>query len=209
MRPVPRHAGGAIYNSYVATVTMANSTLTANVSGDGAVYNEATPNTGAGATLAVGLYNDTLSANAATSGGDNLYNDEPAVNVEAYNTIVANAVYGDGCAGAAAGDGVTDGGGNLQYGDSTCGFANTGNPELQPLANNGGPAQTLALGVGSAALQLGLPAVCAAAPVDGVDQLGRRVRPASATVVPTRRPASSRRSPRCRPGPARRARPSR
>lgn len=48
----------------------------------------------------------------------------------------------------------------------------TGNPLLAPLADNGGPTKTHGLLPGSPALNAGDPAVCAAAPVSGVDQRG-------------------------------------
>ena len=43
---------------------------------------------------------------------------------------------------------------------------------LGSLADNGGSTQTIALGSGSAAIDAGLDAVCAAAPVNGKDQRG-------------------------------------
>jgi hypothetical protein len=43
---------------------------------------------------------------------------------------------------------------------------------LQPLASNGGPTQTMALGTGSLAIDAGNAAVCANAPVNGKDQRG-------------------------------------
>jgi hypothetical protein len=72
----------------------------------------------------------------------------------------------DTCSGA-----VKDGGFNLQFAGSAhpgtpppssgCPGAR-GNPALQPLANNGGPTQTMALGAGSAAIDAGpsFPIVC-------------------------------------------------
>ena len=48
------------------------------------------------------------------------------------------------------------------------------NPMLDPqgLADNGGPTQTIALQAGSAAIDAGDPEVCAAPPVNGLDQRG-------------------------------------
>jgi hypothetical protein len=88
---------------------------------------------------------------------------------------------GGNCGGAA----VTDGGHNIDDG-TTCGFTGanctttTGssfcstNPELDPagLANNGGPTQTIALRAGSPAVNAGNEPVCAAAPVNNLDQRG-------------------------------------
>ena len=62
---------------------------------------------------------------------------------------------------------------------NACGLTNRVNgnivgvdPELGVLAANGGPAQTMALRPGSPAIDAGDPAVCAAAPVNGLDQRG-------------------------------------
>lgn len=62
---------------------------------------------------------------------------------------------------------------NLAYGDTTCGSSFLeGEPQLGPLASNGGVTQTMALGAGSAALGAGDPAYCDGSPVDGFDQRG-------------------------------------
>jgi hypothetical protein len=84
---------------------------------------------------------------------------------------------------------VTDGGHNLigianPGGVDDCGFTNatngdlTGtpssplNPDLGPLAANGGPTQTQALEPGSPAISAGNPTDCQAAPVNDLDQRG-------------------------------------
>jgi hypothetical protein len=82
------------------------------------------------------------------------------------NTILANSPTGGNCSG-----GITDGGGNLSYPDTTCPGVN-GDPVLGPLQNNGGPTHTRALGPGSAALDAGNDAICAASPVNNLDQRG-------------------------------------
>lgn len=82
------------------------------------------------------------------------------------NTIVANSPAGGNCAGA-----ITDGGGNLSYPDTWCPGIN-GDPKLGLLQNNGGPTQTMALGPGSAALDAANDAICAAPPVNNLDQRG-------------------------------------
>ncbi len=79
---------------------------------------------------------------------------------------------------------ITDGGHNIDSG-GTCGFTGTGcisigssfcntNPNLDPagLANNGGPTQTIALQAGSPAINTGNETVCAAPPVNNLDQRG-------------------------------------
>ena len=63
------------------------------------------------------------------------------------NTIVANSTAGGNCFGP-----ITDGGGNLVWGDTTCPGINA-DPKLLALADNGGPTWTYALDDGSAALE--------------------------------------------------------
>ena len=82
------------------------------------------------------------------------------------NTIVANSPTGGNCSGA-----ITDGGGNLSYPDTTCPGINS-DPKLGPLQNNGGPTQTMALLPGSAAIDAANDAICAAPPVNNLDQRG-------------------------------------
>ncbi len=72
---------------------------------------------------------------------------------------------------------VTDGGHNLASGDATCpGSFGTGDPNLGPLQDNGGPSWTVSLQVGSAAIDQ-IPATGAACPA--TDQRGV-ARPAGA-----------------------------
>ncbi|HXQ24506.1 MAG TPA: choice-of-anchor Q domain-containing protein, partial [Candidatus Acidoferrales bacterium] len=147
------NVGGAISNG--GTLTVTNCTFSGNSSGEGgAIFNSCGETGGA-------LCPVTLT-----------------------NTIVANSTQGGNCAGT-----ITDGGHNLDDGAS-CGFSpangslsNT-NPQLDPvgLQNNGGPTQTVALcleaGVpvgctaASPAIDAGDDAVCAAAPVNNLDQRG-------------------------------------
>src|SRR5262249_20333611 len=66
---------------------------------------------------------------------------------------------------------VTDGGNNLQYPDNTCGSTiPVTDPQLSPLADNGGPTQTMALQKHSPAIDAGDNAACAAAPINNLDQ---------------------------------------
>jgi hypothetical protein len=78
---------------------------------------------------------------------------------------------------------LTDGGHNLieDTGANACNLTNGTNgniigqdPNLDPagLQNNGGPTQTIAVLAGSAAINAGDEAVCAAPPVNGLDQRG-------------------------------------
>ncbi|MHB8647469.1 MAG: IPT/TIG domain-containing protein, partial [Thermomicrobiales bacterium] len=86
------------------------------------------------------------------------------------NTIVANntAPIGANCSG------VQDSGGNLEWNPTgTCsGSFLNGDPKLGALGSYGGATQTLPLGSGSSATGNGDTSVCAAMPVDGMDQRG-------------------------------------
>ena len=130
------------------------------------------------------LTNCTLNGNSApTSNGGGLYNDSDGT-VTVTNTIVANSTSGGNCAGIG---GVTDGGHNLDS-DGTCGVGPATNPMLDPagLANNGGPTQTIALQAGSPAINAGDESVCAAPPVNNLDQRDY-VRPGAAPTLLHRR----------------------
>ena len=145
----PRPAG--------STVTVSNSTF----SGNSATTTAAASTTSAISTVTVS--NSTFSGNSATDGGG-IYNNYGAVTLK--NTIVANNPAGGNCYGT-----ITDGGGNLSYPDTTCPGIHS-DPLLGPLQNNGGPTETMALGPGSAALDAANDAICAAAPVNNLDQRG-------------------------------------
>ena len=120
------------------------------------------------------MSNSTFSGNSANGGGiigtcgNSTFNGTSgdAHGTTLKNTIVANSPTGGNCSGA-----ITDGGGNLSYPDTTCPGIN-GDPELGPLQNNGGPTQTMALGPGSAAIDAANDAICAAPPVNNLDQRG-------------------------------------
>jgi hypothetical protein len=163
--------GGGIFNYVGGTLTVTNSTFSGNSTSydGGAIYN-------AGGTLSV--TNSTFTGNGADSGGG-IYSNGGTVTVT--NAIIANSIstWGGNCNGA-----VTDGGHNIDDG-TTCGFTGTGctpttgtsfcntNPQLAAgLANNGGPTQTVALEAGSPAINAGNEAICAASPVNNLDQRG-------------------------------------
>ena len=149
-------AGGAIYASDNATVS--NSTFSAN----GAQYQ-------GGAIWATHVYatNTTFSGNT-TQYGTAAALAGPTVNGGTLkNTIVSGS--GPGCGTTT----FSDGGGNLTTDASCPGTVTTiAGLALGALADNGGPTQTVALGETSSALDAGVDATCAAAPVDGVDQRG-------------------------------------
>ncbi|MSQ85110.1 MAG: hypothetical protein EXR77_19920 [Myxococcales bacterium] len=84
------------------------------------------------------------------------------------NTLIAGSVKGNDCGGNSA---LTANVSNFVE-DASCSASLSGNPKLGALASGGGPTQTLALLVGSPAIDAGDDAVCAAAPVSKVDQRG-------------------------------------
>jgi hypothetical protein len=150
--------GGGIY-LYDGTFVVSNSTFSGNSGGSGGGI----ANVGYGTAMVI---NGTFSGN---SGG--IYTNDCFYSTTTLkNTIVANNEAGGNCTGA-----VIDGGGNLSYPDTTCPGINA-DPVLGPLQNNGGPTETMDLGSGSAAIDTGIDAICAAAPVNNRDQRGM-VRP--------------------------------
>ena len=158
--------GGGINNRDQLTVS--NSTLSGNsaTSGGGIVTSSFGPLT---------VSNSTLSDNSATSGGGILTFGPVTLN----NTIIANSPKGGDC--------VNDGGtitgqthNLIEDGANACGITNGTNgsiigqdPALAPLAFNGGPGPfTHALLATSPAIDQGDAAICAAAPINNLDQLG-------------------------------------
>jgi hypothetical protein len=132
---------------------VSNSTFYGNsAAAGGAIFRGAGPG-------ALTIANCTFSAN-----GPGIHSAGGAITLE--NTIVAHSTGGSNCFGA-----IGDGGGNLSYPDASCPGRNA-DPLLGPLQDNGGPTWTLALGEGSAALDKGDDAICAAPPVNSLDQRG-------------------------------------
>jgi hypothetical protein len=179
--------GNAIYNVEGATLTIANSTFSGNTptsTASGAITNYGTltltnstfsgnsggaiSNTG---TLTV--TNCTFSGNSGSGSIPSAFSNLGTLTLT--NTIVANSTKGKNCSGFS----IIDGGHNIDDG-TTCGFStangslNNTNPLLDPagLASNGGPTQTIALQAGSPAINAGDETVCAAAPVNNLDQRG-------------------------------------
>ena len=142
--------GGAIFNSPGATLDITNSTFSENsASSNGG----ALANAGAGtATLTA----STLSANSATNSGGALIND-PGSAMSVSASIVAEnfAPGGPNCLNTPGT--FTTLGSNLSD-DASCGFGaasdiqNSANVNLAPLADNGGPTQTMLPQLGSDAL---------------------------------------------------------
>jgi hypothetical protein len=152
--------GGAIHGNS-GGITISNSTFSGNHATDGgAIFN-------AGGLTVI---NSTFSGNHATTIGG-IHN--PGGRATLKNTIVANNPGTSNCAGI-----IVDGGGNLSFPDTTCPGIHA-DPLLGPLQDNGGLTWTMALGPGSAAMDAGDDAVCAAPPVNNRDQRGV-IRPQSA-----------------------------
>jgi CSLREA domain-containing protein len=169
--------GGAIGNEG-GTANVANSTFSGNYTaggkGGGAIYNY---------TFAyLNVTNSTLSGNyissgAGTGGGIHYDTTSTSDRMTLKNTIIANSTSGGDCVGTAKSpDSVNN---LIEDGSNACGLTNGTNgnivgadPDLAALADNGGPTQTMALGSGSAAINAGDTTVCAAAPVNNLDQRG-------------------------------------
>ena len=104
-------------------------------------------------------------------GQGNLVPDPTAV--QAKNTIVANntqRISGQCATSQTTSGGVTSLGGNLEFPGTSCGFEVNADPGLGPLADNGGPTQTRALGEGSGAIDAGTNTGCPATDQRGVSR---------------------------------------
>jgi CSLREA domain-containing protein len=156
--------GGGLRNTS-GTVTITNSTFsdnTAEFAGSGLDT--------LGGTVAI--TNSTFSDNSSENEDGCIHNTFNSTTVTLRNTIVANNPGGN-CDGM-----VTDGGGNLSWPDMTCPGINQ-DPRLGPLQVNApGTTATHALMIGSAAIDAGDDAICAAAVgapnfgAGGLDQRG-------------------------------------
>lgn len=179
-------AGGGIYN--IGVMTVSNSTFLGNTSTwGGGIYTQAASATvtnstffnNSATTIAGGginneavltVKNSTFSGNSAPT-GSGISTHGP---LTLSNTIIANSALGSDCRNFAT---ITSNINNLVE-DGTCNVGTTlqnfktGDPNLGPLADNGGPTQTMALQPGSSAIDAGDAATCAAAPVSNKDQRG-------------------------------------
>ncbi|NJO14945.1 MAG: CSLREA domain-containing protein [Thioploca sp.] len=153
---------GGIYNNG-GTLTLINSTVSRNVVEDnsdeprsGGIYND-------GGTLT--LTNSTISENVSVQDEGGGILNRGILNLQ--NTLIANNTNGD------CDDwGTIDTNLNNFIGDGSCNPTFSGDPKLGPLANNGGPTFTHALLRGSPAIDVGDDTICAAEPVNGLDQRG-------------------------------------
>jgi CSLREA domain-containing protein len=151
------YAGGGVYNFIGSTATFANSTIASN---------SATSGSGGG------LFNE---SNTVTITNSTIYNNYPngiynyAGPVTVKNSIIATGASGGSCCGPVTANGL-----NNLANDGTCGasFINSPSINLGTLGNNGGSTQTIPLLDGSAAVDTGDDAVCAAYPVNSLDQRG-------------------------------------
>ena len=169
--------GGAIDNEGARTLTINNSTISGNsaqskysvgggiLNNSTAIINNSTLSGNSASVIGGGIESpsgsaltissSTLSGNtAATGAGIGSYLSP----VTLQNTMVANNTGGN-CSGT-----MTSNGYNLSS-DGTCSFSGPGDlnstdPKLGPLANNGGPTQTMALLSGSPAIDSGNPSGC-------------------------------------------------
>jgi Right handed beta helix region/Ser-Thr-rich glycosyl-phosphatidyl-inositol-anchored membrane family/Fibronectin type III domain len=150
--------GGAIYN-YVGSVGVANSTFSGNVaSGNGGgIYNQ---------TGSLLVRNSTFSNNSAGgSGGGGIANSGSLLYD---NTIIANSTGGDCINSGTLNSGSTN---NLvEDGSCPAALSLSGNPQLGPLANNGGPTQTFALLANSPAIDAGSDTLCTSTDQRGVSR---------------------------------------
>ncbi|MBX3064080.1 MAG: hypothetical protein KF726_13970, partial [Anaerolineae bacterium] len=91
--------------------------------------------------------------------------------VALYNSIITRRAVGATYA-CLAGSSITDGGNNIQYPGTACGGVTvaTVNPLLNAPMNNGGSTLTMSLQADSPAIDAGNNAVCAADPVQNMDQ---------------------------------------
>lgn len=177
--------GGGIYNDY-GTVTVSNSTFSGNSASflGGGIFSRGTVSvtnstfSGNSATDdGGGIYsygtlnvtNSTFSGNGANQGGGT-YNYSGYATVK--NSIIANSTAGGNCGGNAFSASSTS---NLAD-DNTCGSSftrrTTAEIALGGLADNGGPTQTMALGITSSAINAGANTTCQNAPVSNLDQRG-------------------------------------
>jgi hypothetical protein len=189
---------GGIYNDG-GTATVTNSTFTGNTStsGGGGIGTNSTTsisnctfavNTGTASAIVIYDGNTTITNSTFAyndSGGTNIISSNGDGTSTITNSILANNT-GDNCSGSAP---LVNGGHNIDDG-TTCGWdSNSGslssiNPLLDPaeLQDNGGPTQTIALCTGngspsgcsgaSPAINTGDETVCAASPINNLDQRG-------------------------------------
>jgi hypothetical protein len=150
--------GGGIHNNNTGAINVTNSTISGNSAreGGGGMFNFA-------ATGAINVTNSTISGNSGREGGGisnfdtgpvRLRNSIVALNTATFNPDVEGTMTSQGHNLIGKSDGST-GFTNGVNGDIVGTIAAPINPLLAPLANNGGPTQTMALLAGSPAFDAG------------------------------------------------------
>jgi hypothetical protein len=133
------------------------------------VANQAPPGQIGGAIASAGtltVIGSTLADNAATGGGGAIASRLHS-KATIQNTIIFTSNKNTNCFGT-----IFDGGHNVQYPGTTCGpTVPTVDPKLLPLADNGGPTQTIGLQADSPAIDAGDVSVCESMQ-DNMDQRG-------------------------------------
>jgi hypothetical protein len=160
--------GGALALSSDSTIS--NSTFAGNTGYGGAVAQYSFI---AGGSAGLSVVNSTFNGNSAALvgyGADIQIFNFAHLNIG--NTILAGSLLGADCVNN-GGYAITVTGTNLVT-DNSCAISGalTVPPILGPLANNGGPTQTIALMNGSPAISAGSLALCTTAPVNSLDQRG-------------------------------------
>jgi hypothetical protein len=154
--------GGGLFNEG-GTVMLANSTLSGNFAGGsgGGLFNFAGTIT---------LINATLYDNNAAFGGSSLTNNQEGT-LAVKNSIIASSGAGGGPLATNCGGKLIDGNKNLQSPDKSCGDTiPVADPQLGPLADNGGFVLTHALKPGSAAVDKADNNVCQTDPILKLDE---------------------------------------
>jgi hypothetical protein len=132
-------SGFAVCANNTATLNVNNSTLTDNTGG--AISCSGT----------CSVTNSTVADNTSTGSGNTGGILAFGGTVTLHNTIVSNNAGTGQC--ATVSGSIVNGGHNLQFPDAACGAAITvADPQLGPLASNGGPTQTMALSADSPAI---------------------------------------------------------
>jgi hypothetical protein len=189
---VPSIASGGGLTVNTSAVTIVNSTVSGNAAGTGGGGGITIMTSGNGTTSTVDLVASTVAMNTAApdfggaaSGGIYLFGAGAEVlnlkgAIVADNGVDITRAFPNGADVVTAdhslietnvvGIVIQPGIGNISI-----------DPQLAPLADNGGPTKTHALGAGSLAIGAGNPATCAAAPVSGKDQRGK-LRPAACSM---------------------------
>lgn len=176
--------GGGIYN-VGGTVIVSNSTFLNNAAElSGGIYNRGGTVTVVNSTFFNnygGIDNDGTGIltviNSTFSGNDGFGGISNSGTLILSNTILANNPGGD----CSNGGTINFSGVNLvMTGNCVIPGALTDDPLLGPLADNGGPTQTMALLAGSPAIDVASNGICAADPVNNLDQRGA-IRPAGSS----------------------------